>query len=177
MFLKRTKPSFIAIIAFLLALDLILVKFSLHGFLAMFSLSFIDRTLLGNIAGPFISGIALGFWNIVSFFLSGGKQFIIWFPLIQAIQGFLYGIFFYKRKLNTSSRKDWLYVTFATTIILGVTTFFLTPIVLHFYYNMPFLALYTTRLVKLIEIPTHIVITMLLLPRLQKIRELRKFLV
>ncbi|EIQ82866.1 UNVERIFIED_CONTAM: folate family ECF transporter S component [Streptococcus canis] len=178
MLLKQNKlsVSLISMIAFLLALDLILVKFSLHGFLAMFSLSFIDRTLIGTIAGPIFSGVALGFWNIVSFFLSGGKQFIIWFPLVQAVQGFFYGLFFYKRKLSTSSKKDWLYVTFATLIILGSTTFLLTPIVLHFYYNMPFLTLYTTRLVKLIEIPVHIIITMLLLPRLQSIKEFQKFL-
>lgn len=94
---------------------------------------------------------------------------------MEAIQGFFYGLFFYSKPLSWSSKKDWLHVTIATVVIMLISTFILTPLLIQIYFGVPFWAQYLAgRWLKVFEIPLRIIITMLVIPRLQKIPELRK---
>ena len=53
----------------------------------------------------------------------------------------------------------------------------MTPIALHFHFETPWIALYSSRLIKAVfEIPLRIVVTMLVLPNLQKIPEFAKLM-
>lgn len=165
-----------AAIAVLLALNFILGKLSIGTNVMQFSLNFIDNTVIGSIAGPVISFVVMAIWDIVSFFLAGKSNFIIWFSLIEGLQGLIYGYFFYGKTLNWSNKKDWIYVTLATALNLAVSTFFLTPLALHWYFKVPLGALYATRAIKVIELPLRVLITMLVMPQLQKIPELRRLM-
>lgn len=163
-------------IAVLLAINFILGKFSFGTKLLQVSPTFIANTVIGSIAGPILSFIVFGFWDLISFFLSGKGDFIIWFTLIEALQGFIYGYFFYRKEIHWQNKKDWAYVTLATGVNMALSTFFLVPLALHWYYGIPLAVLYGTRAIKLLEIPIHILMTMLILPQLQKIPELRKMM-
>lgn len=163
-------------IAVLLAMDFVLGKFSFGTKLMQLSPNFIGHTVLGSIAGPVISFLVMGLWDLVSFVLSGKSDFIIFFTLIEGLQGFIYGYFFYGKPLSFDKKADWLYVTIATAINLIVSTFLLTPLALHWYFKVPLDVLYATRAVKIVELPIRVLVTMLVLPQLQKIPELRKLM-
>ena len=112
----------------------------------------------------------------IGYTLMGGDPFIIWFTLIEALQGILYGYFFYGKELRFERKRDWLWVTLATVAVMGVGTFTLTPLALHLQYGVPFVGLYATRAWSVFEIPLRVVATMLIVPQLQQIPELRKLM-
>lgn len=96
--------------------------------------------------------------------------------MIEALQGMLYGYFFYGKELKVERKKDWLWVTLATLAIMGVGTFTLIPLVLHLQYKVPFFALYAARAWSVFEIPLRVFVTMLIVPQLQRIPEFRKLM-
>ncbi|MGT2799501.1 folate family ECF transporter S component [Streptococcus marmotae] len=141
------------------------------------SLSFIANTLIGMLAGPWIA-VVVFVVNDVLTALNSGYAFIIWFTLLEAVQGFLYGYFYYGKKLDIHKIKDWLYVLLATTVIMGIGTFLLTPILNQIYQQVPISVQFFVqgRIFKVLEIPFRVVVTMMLLPQLQRIPEVRKLM-
>ena len=170
-------PKRLVSLAMLIALAFIVGKFSIPIIpqQLVISLTFIVNTIIGMIAGPLWGFISLGMLDIVDNLSSGAGNFIIWWTLMEAIQGFFYGLFFYRRPISWSNKKDWLHVTIATVIIMLVGTFILTPLLIQIYFGVPFWAQYLAgRWLKIFEIPLRIIITMLVIPKLQQIPELRK---
>lgn len=134
-----------------------------------FQFTFIPYTVLGAIAGPIWSMVAAVVIDPIQVLMSG-QQFLIGFVLIEAVSAFLYGWFFYKKPLSMDNAKDWLYVISVVVLILGVTSFVMTPLVLHAYYDIPWKVLYASRALKaIVEVPLRVTATMLLMPRLQEI--------
>ncbi len=75
------------------------------------------------------------------------------------------------------NKADWFYVAGVVVLIQIVISFIMTPIALHFHFETPWIALYSSRLIKAVfEIPLRIVVTMLVLPNLQKIPEFAKLM-
>lgn len=138
--------------------------------------TFIPSTILGAIAGPVWGALAAAVTDPLFVLMSG--QTMIWtFVLIEGVSAFLYGWFFYQKPLDVSNKKDWLYVTGAVVVIQVVVSFIMTPVALHFHFGTPWIALYTTRVVKAVfEVPLRVVVTMLIMPQLQKIPELRQLM-
>ncbi|EFU22547.1 hypothetical protein HMPREF0813_00862 [Streptococcus anginosus F0211] len=181
--MKKNSPKLsvqlLVALAMIVALCFVLEKFSIFVIPRLLKLSpaFIGYTLMGSVAGPVLSGLVSAVYDMISFFfLSQGQPFIIWFTLIEALQGILYGYFFYGKELRFERKKDWLWVTLATIAVMGVGTFTLTPLALHLQYGVPFVALYATRAWSVFEIPLRVVVTMLIVPQLQRIPELRKLM-
>lgn len=172
---KLTVQLLVAI-AMLLALNLVIENYfsirlsrTLH-----FQFTFIPQSILGMIAGPvwgaFFSALADPIIAAVS-----GQDMIPSFILIEAVSAFIYGYFFYRKPLDIQNRKDWLYVTGVVLLSQLFVSFLLTPAALHFHYGTPWLVLYSSRAIKAVfEIPVRIVITMFIIPQLQRIPELRK---
>lgn len=170
-------PKRLVSLAMLIALAFIVSKFSIPIIpqQLVISLTFIVNTIIGMIAGPFWAFISLGILDVVDNLSSGAGNFIIWWTLMEAVQGFFYGYFFYEKPLSWSSKKDWLHVTLATVVIMLIGTFIFTPLLIQIYFGVPFWAQYLSgRWLKIFEIPLRIIITMLVIPRLQTIPELRK---
>ena len=167
-------------LAMIVALCFVLEKFSIFVIPRLLKLSpaFIGYTLWKCRWSDFYLVWFLPYMICFSFFffLSQGQPFIIWFTLIEALQGILYGYFFYGKELRFERKKDWLWVTLATVAVMGVGTFTLTPLALHLQYGVPFVALYATRAWSVFEIPLRVVVTMLIVPQLQRIPELRKLM-
>ena len=81
-------------LAMIVALCFVLEKFSVFVIPNLWKLSpaFISYTLMGTIAGPLLSGLVSAVYDVASFFfVNQGHPFIIWFTLIEALQGMLYG--------------------------------------------------------------------------------------
>jgi len=164
-------------LSMLVAMALIVSKFSITVIPKQLVISFvfIINTVIGMIAGPIWAFITLAVIDVVDYLSNGSPNFIIWWTLMEAIQGILYGWFFYGKNLSSSRKKDWLYVTVATLVIMLFGTFIMTPLLIQIYFHVPFWTQYLAgRWIKIFEIPFRIVVTMVVLPALQKIPELRK---
>lgn len=141
-----------------------------------FQFTFITDTILGSIAGPVWSALVALIIDPIGVLMSG-QTFMLGFTVIEVVSGFLYGFFFYQRKLDITEKKDWLYVAMVVCIILFASSFVMTPVVLHYHFQTPWIVLYSTRLTKaIVEIPMRIVVTMLIMPPLQRIPEIRKWM-
>lgn len=138
--------------------------------------TFIPNTILGAIAGPVWAAVFAAISDPVFVLFSGQTVLFTWI-LIEAVSAFIYGWFFYRKSLDTKNKADWLYVAGVVVLIQVVISFIMTPIALHFHFGTPWIALYSSRFIKAIfEIPFRIVVTMLVLPSLQKIPELAKLM-
>ncbi len=137
--------------------------------------SFVANTIIGSIAGPWLSFITFFIYDIVSYTLSGGTEFNIFWTLMEAFQGLLYGYFFYQKKLNFNKKADWYYVTLAVLTIMLAGSFVLQPLLTQIFYKVPFWAQYAVgRWIKVFEWPIRVFITMLVVPQLQRIPEVRR---
>lgn len=164
-------------IAMLIALTLVISKFSIPVIpqQLVISFAFIGNTMIGMIAGPIWAFISLALVDVVNNLASGSGNFIIWWTLMEAVQGLLYGFFFYRKPLSTANKKDWVYVSMATIIIMLFGTFIFTPLLIQIYFHVPFWAQYAAgRWFKVFEIPLRVIITMVLVPALQRIPEIKK---
>ncbi len=63
----------------------------------------------------------------------------------------------------------------ATLVIMLIGTFIFTPLLIQIYYGTPIIAQFIAgRWLKIFEIPMRVIITMAIIPALQRIPELRK---
>lgn len=164
-------------LAMLIALSLIVGKFSLSIIpkQLVISATFVVHVIIGTIAGPIWSFVSLAAIDLIGALLSGKSNFIIWWTLMEAAQGFFYGFFFYGKKLDWHKKKDWLHVTVATLVIMLIGTFIFTPLLIQIYFKTPIAVQYAAgRWLKIFEIPIRVVITMVILPQLQRIPEFRR---
>lgn len=167
-------------LAMLIALQLALSKLSIPiipGQLVV-SLTFITGALIGAVGGPLYGFIAFALLDLVDSFTGGTSQFIIWWTLMEAVQGAIYGFFFYGRSLNWSSKKDWLYTSLGVGLVMLVGTFIFTPLLLKIYTGTPIIVQYIVqgRLLKIFELPIRIILTMMVGSALQKIPEWRRLI-
>ena len=133
----KPTPKRLVSLAMLIALAFIVGKFSIPIIpqQLVVSLTFIVNTIIGMIAGPIWGFISLAILDVVDNLSSGEGNFIIWWTLMEAVQGFFYGFFFYGRELRWSSKKDWLHVTIATLITMLIGTFIFTPLLIQIYFD------------------------------------------
>ncbi|MCK1202332.1 folate family ECF transporter S component [Streptococcus uberis] len=164
-------------LAMLIALAVIVSKFSVSIIpnQLVVSFTFIVNTVIGIIAGPFWSFITLAMIDLIDSLMGGTSHFIIWWTVMEAFQGLLYGFFFYKRPLRSNQKKDWIYVSAVTLVIMLFSTFLITPLLIQIYFHVPFWAQYAAgRWFKIFEIPLRVLLTMFLIPPLQRIPEIKK---
>lgn len=156
-------------LAMLIALAFIVGKFSIPVIpeQLVISFTFIVNAIIGMVAGPIWGFISFAILDVVDNLLSGQGNFIIWWTLMEAVQGFFYGLFFYGKELKWSNKKDWLHVTLAVLVTMLISTFIFTPLLVQIYFHVPFWAQYVAgRWLKIFEIPIRIIVIMLVVPRL-----------
>lgn len=173
---KMTSQRLVTL-AMLIALTIIISKFSIVVIpnQLVVSFTFLVNTIIGMIAGPIWGFISFALIDVVDNLSSGQGNFIIWWTVMEAIEGFLYGLFFHGKVLRRESKQDWLRVTGAVLVIMTFSTFLMTPFLVQTYFGTPFVAQYIAgRWLKIFEIPLRIIVIMLVVPQLQKIPELKK---
>lgn len=166
-------------IAMLIAVAFVLSQFTIRVTPQLqVTFTFIVNAVIGAVAGPIWSFISLAILDLITIFLSpDAGNFLPAWTLMEAATGFLYGLFFYGKGICWSSKKDWLYVSLATLGIMVFSTFVMTPLLIQIYFGTPFLVQYASgRALKVFEWPIRVLITMAILPQLQRIPELRQLM-
>lgn len=129
--------------AMLGALNVVLDMFTitLTQFLYI-SFSFLAVAVSGFLYGPLLSGFAALFVDIVRYMVHPKGAFFIGFTLNEFIIGFLYGLYFYKKKVTLKR------VIAAKATVVIVINFFLTPLWLSIMYGQAFKIMVAARLTK-----------------------------
>lgn len=170
----------LATIGIFLALTYVIGRFSLTLIpkQLVLSFTFITETVIGVLAGPSLSFLIFGLFDIVdTLFSEKAGMFLIGWTIMEAILGFFYGAFFFGKSITWSSKKDWLYVSLAVAVITILGSFIMTPLLIQHYYKVPIAAQFIAgRWLKIFEIPIRIVVTMAVLSQLQRLAEYRKLL-
>lgn len=181
-YLPKITTRFTVTLAMLIALKFIIGKLSvwiIPGTLKV-GFSFVPNVLIGAVAGSIIAPITFVLSDIINMATGGGggSHFILAFTLLEAVQGLFYGLFFYKKRLDAKSIKDWAYTSFAVIVIMLIGTFIFTPLLIQIYFKIPIKVQYFAqgRIFKIFEIPVRIIIIMLIVPALQKIPSVKKYI-
>lgn len=142
------------------------------------SFTFLVNAVIGAVAGPIWGFISLAILDLSTIFLSpDAANFLPAWTVMEAVTGLLYGFFYHGKELQWNSKSSWFYVTCATFAIMLFSTFIMTPLLIQIYFKTPFWAQYASgRALKIIEWPIRVLATMLILPQLQRIPELRKLM-
>lgn len=176
----KLSPRRLATIGILLALSYLVGRFSITIIpkQLVLSFTFILEIIIGSITGPLLGFFTLGFFDIIdTLFSEKAGMFLIGWTFMEAIMGFFYGLFFYGRSFSWASKKDWIYVTIAVTTLSILGSFVMTPLLIQHYYHVPIMAQFVAgRWIKLFEIPIRILVTMAILPQLNRLPEYRKLL-
>lgn len=181
--MKHKMPSLttqrLVTLAMLIALAFVISQFDIRITPQLqVTFTFLVNVVIGAVAGPIWGFVSLAILDLSTIFLSpDAANFLPAWTLMEATTGLLYGYFFYGKALSWTSKKDWLYVTGATLVIMLFSTFIMTPLLIQIYFKTPFLVQYAAgRIFKVFEIPIRILATMVLLPQLQRIPELWKLM-
>lgn len=176
-FFPKLSTKHLVSLAMLMALSIVVGKLSIPIIpqQLVISLTFIVSTMIGAIGGPAYGFIILALIDMIDMMTAGTANFIIWWTLLEAVQGALYGFFFYRKPLSWTSKKDWVYVSVATLIIMGIGSFIFTPLLIQIYYKVPIAAQFISgRWLKIFEMPIRVILTMLVMTQLQKLRDWRQ---
>lgn len=93
-------------VAMLIALTAVLSQVS--GFLRIgniskFSVSFISVYVAAVLYGPWLGGLVGALADVISFVANPTGGYIFWFTLIEFVNGFLFGVFFYRSNFERDS--------------------------------------------------------------------------
>lgn len=132
----------------LAALNLVLNQFTvaLSTFLEI-GFSFLAAAMCGFLYGPVVAGLAGIITDTLGYFLRPNGGYFIGFTLNEFLLGFIYGCWFYKRKVSL------LRTFLACLSVVIVINFFLTPLWLNIMYGNAFV-ISSARLIKnIIKLP------------------------
>lgn len=127
--------------AMLIALDLILnyTRIVISSFIEI-SFAFLAVAVSGMLYGPVMAGIMAAMADIIGFFVSPNGFFFPGFTLNAFLSGFMFGLFFYKKKITF---KRVLAASICNTILFS---FILTPMWLNMMYGSALIS--TARMIK-----------------------------
>lgn len=168
-------PRTLAATALLIAIHTILsmfVSIQLSESLRI-SVSFICKVVIGAFYGPVVGFVSGGLCDIVQFVIKPAGAFNPGLTFDAALEGFLYGLFFYQRFPAKNSRFDLPSFlrciagiatnTLIVNMLLG--TFWISRLI-----GTPFWVLFGPRALKnLIQLPVNILLTYLVLSQISRI--------
>ena len=104
----KLSPQRLVTLAMLIALAFAIGKLSIPIIPQQLIISptFIVNVMIGMIGGPIWAFISLAILDIVDNLSSGAGNFIIWWTLLEAVQGLFYGLFFYQKSLSWTNKKE-----------------------------------------------------------------------
>ena len=104
--------------------------------------SFLATALSGYLYGPLVAGLSAMVIDVLGFMLRPTGPFFFGFILNAFLTGFLYGLFFYRRRVTL-----WRTLAAEASVML-VVSFLLNPIWLHMMYGQAWLPLILLRIPK-----------------------------
>lgn len=110
--------------------------------------AFLATALCAALCGPWVAGTAGVAVDLLSYFLRPNGGFFIGFTFNQFLLGFIYGLWFYKRR-----PRPLLAVGACLTVTLLIN-FVLTPLWLHMMYGQAFVVFSSVKIIKnIIKLP------------------------
>lgn len=167
----------VVLLAIFIALTVIVGIFLTFGTNIMqIRFTFIVEAIMAAFGGSLWTGLAMGISDILSTLLFGHFGYFPGFTLSALIVGIIYGFFFYKKKLDWNSWKDWIYVLVAMAVVMLVDTVFFNTLWVSILYHNSFSVYMMTRLPLLWQIPFRTLVIMIVLPALQRIPSIKKII-
>lgn len=121
------------LLGFIVAIKVILGRFTIGTNIAHIGLGFIGSVLLGYLFGPIWGAAGGGIADIISSALFGNQGgFFIGFTLSAMIGPFIYGLFFYKSQVSI-----WRIIV-ATLLVTIIVNIAMNTLWLHFLYGIDF---------------------------------------
>ena len=155
----------VILLGMVIAIKIILGKFTVGSQLLQVGLGFIGSVMLGYLFGPlwgFAGGAISDLVNSAIFGNMGG--FFIGFTLTAAVGPMIYGFFFYKKPVQI-----WRVIA-ATIVVAIVCNIGMNTLWLHIMYNMPFMKTLGVRIVKEMISPwIQMVVTWFVLQALSRV--------
>lgn len=176
---SKTNVNFLVIIALLFSLKILTAKLEIGSSIMRISPSFIPNYLIAMIAGPFWTGIIMVFGELIKLPFSSAP-FIPGASLLTFISGFLHGLFFYRKPVDIKNKKHWLRTFLGMSIIIIIHSILLNNLWITLMSPNPsvesFIKLIYLRSILLLQIPIKVVLLMLIVPRVQSLKSVKKFL-
>lgn len=136
------------LLGFIVAIKIVLSRFSVGTTIVHVGLGFIGSVLLGYVFGPIWGAVGGCISDLVSSALFGNQGgFFLGFTLSAMVAPFIYGFFFYKKPV-----KIWR-IILATLLVTVVVNIGMNTLWLHFLYGMEFSVALIQRLPKEVIAP------------------------
>ena len=143
-----SKIKKIVISGMLLALLIILSRFvSIKTQILVISFSFIPIIMSAIWLGPKYSTLISMLGDLIGAILFPFGTFFIGYTISQAITGFVYGMFLYKKGEELSTKELLIRLTISSLIVLILINVFLTSLWIHIQYGKAYIAIMTGRIV------------------------------
>lgn len=151
----------IILTAFLLAMLIILSRFlSIKTPIVKISFGFVPTMLCAIWLGPKWTVLLNVLGDIIGATLFPTGPYFIGYTISTAIAGFIYGVFLYKKEIDSYSDKNFLIrLIFSTVLVAVIVNMGLNTLWTSITSGKAFMVLFATRIVKqLIMIPIHVII-------------------
>jgi len=118
----------------LIAVTTVLSMISGHlriGNISKLSISFISVYIAAASFGPVAGGVVGAAADVISFVANPTGAYVPWFTLIEFVNGFLFGVFFYRAKFETEKKLFFIIRTLLCVVCqLAINMFFRTYLLL-----------------------------------------------
>lgn len=156
----------LAVCGMLLALKIVLGLFSVDvSQILKIGFSFLPVAVAGMLFGPVAGGVVGAAGDILSWFVRSTGPYFPGFTLDAALSGFLYGLFFYRRKPGM------VRVAAAKTSVTVLVSMILNPLWLSLLYGKAFYAIFAARIAaNLAQLPVDAAMLFLTLRLVERVR-------
>ena len=156
----------LVLLGFVVAIKVVLSRFSLGTTVVHVSLGFVGSVMLGYLFGPVWGAIGGGISDFVSSALFGNQGgFFIGFTLSAMIGPLIYGLLFYKKPVKT-----WR-IILATILVTVIVNIGLNTLWVHLMYGMDLKAALTQRIPKETIVPwIEMVVTYFVLQAISRVK-------
>ena len=143
-----SKIKRIVISGLLLALLIVLSRFvSIKTQILVISFSFIPIIMSAIWLGPKYSTLIAMLGDLIGALLFPFGTYFIGYTISQALTGFVYGMFLYKKGEELSTKELLIRLTISSLIVLILINVFLTSLWIHIQYGKAYILIMTGRIV------------------------------
>ena len=143
-----SKIKKIVISGLLLALLIVLSRFvSIKTQILVISFSFIPIIMSAIWLGPKYSTLIAMLGDLIGALLFPFGTYFIGYTISQALTGFVYGMFLYKKGEELSTKELLIRLTISSLIVLILINVFLTSLWIHIQYGKAYIVIMTGRIV------------------------------
>ncbi len=152
---KRSATTRLVVIAFLIALEIILTRFcSINTPILRIGFGFLPVSMIGILYGPIWAAIGYAIGDILGMMIFPSGVYFPGFTVTAVLTGLVFGLF-----LHNKEKITWTTVLPASLIVILVLNLCLDTLWLSIMFGDAFIALLPTRIVKcVVMLPIHLIL-------------------